>query len=85
MANDPQVKLDVGGDRRAMTPASLKEHGRAQNALSRTRFGGSILILLCVLLGIAMACNKTELGTALIAAVSAGLGFMLGERTKPSD
>lgn len=85
MANDPQVKLDAGGDRRPVSPASVKEKGKAANAISKTRFGGTVLLTLCGLLGIALCKDKTELGTAIIAAISGGLGFMLGDRSKPGD
>ena len=83
----PQKKSEINllpGSTKAPTPAVVKEKGKAENAIARTRFGGMVLLTLCALLAFSIW-QKSDLGSAIVAAISAGLGFLLGERTKQED
>ena len=74
----------ISGAAKAPTPAHVRETGKPQNAVARTWFGGIVLLTLCVLLGVSMW-QKSDLGAAIVAAISGGLGYLLGERSRQDE
>lgn len=79
----PNLQLTPGSFKPS-SPKAIKEHGRARDSFTRTMFGGSTLILLVALYGIALV-TKAAGADAILGVVGTGLGFLIGGRDRGSS
>lgn len=65
------------------TPAQLAAHGKSRDSFTRTIFGGSVLVVLCLFWGIGVFLQLKGTDAAL-GVIATGLGFLLGSRKDES-